>query len=187
MNSLLAYVLEYIGEATTLSVLFCGAYSLVRGAPKMQAALVLGTGVILGFAAIAHEVQTASVRAKAAAVVHMPLKLQELPPGWGQNLTPEHRADSIFLARAFFAEQGRLVQYMKGDGVLITFAPTEEDIRRRDEVMVAKARFDAINAMSPPYPIRWLVLMLTALVLGLILGRSGLANRTLPGDAGWYR
>ncbi len=174
MNPLLAHVLDYVGEATTLSFLFCGAYLLVRSAPKRQVALALGTGLVLGIAAIGMEVRTASIREKVAAVIHMPLKIHELPPGWGQNLSPEHRADSIFLARAFFAEQGRLVQYMKGDGVLITFAPTEDDIQRRDEVMAAKARFDAVNALSPAYPIRWLVLTLTALVLGAILGRSGL-------------
>lgn len=181
MSPLLAHVLDYIGEATTLSFLFCGAYMLVRGAPRGQVALALGTELVLGIAAIAAEVHTASVRAKVATYLHTPLTIHELPPGWGQNLTPEHRADSIFLARAFFAEQGRLVQYMKGDGVLITFAPTEEDIRKRDEVLAAKAGFFAVDALSPAYPVRWSSLTLTALALGLILGRSGLGKKPPSG------
>ncbi|MDP9122988.1 MAG: hypothetical protein M3N82_00005 [Pseudomonadota bacterium] len=155
-------------------------YLMVRGGSKKEVALALGTGLVLTFGAVFVEVQSTSLRIKFSSFLHYQNPVHELPPGWGQNFSPEQRKLSIFLARAAFNDHGRLIQYMQGDGMLVTFAPTEEDIRCRGEVIAAKAGFDAVNAFLPSYPIRWLSMSLTAFALGAVLGRSGMGRKTRP-------
>jgi hypothetical protein len=182
MQPLLSHLTDYIGEATALCFVFYGAYLMVRGGSKREAALALGTGLVLTFGAAFAEAQTMSLRTKLSSFLHQQMPVRELPRGWGQNLSPEQRKQSIFLARAAFNDHGRLIQYMQGDGTLITFAPTEEDIRTRDEVIAAKAAFDAVNAFLPSYPIRWLSMSFTAFALGAIFWRSGMGKKTRPHD-----
>ncbi len=164
-----------------LCFVFCGAYLLVGGGSKKEVALALGTGLVLTLRAVFVEVETTSIRTRVASSLQA-MPLRELPPGWGLNFSPEQRERSILLARAAFSDHGRMIQYMRGDGTLVTFAPTEDDIKQRDELIVLKAQFDALGALLPPYPIRWLSMSLTAFALGAILGRSGKGKKTLPDD-----
>jgi hypothetical protein len=163
-----------------LCLLFYGAYLTVQRGSTKDVALALGTGLVLTLGAVFVEVHSTSFRIKLSSSLHQKTPLRELPPGWGKDFSPEQRKLSIFLARAAFNDHGRLIQYMQGDGTLVTFAPTEADIRGRDEVMAAKAGLDAVNAFLPAYPIRWLSMSLTALALGAILGRSGMGRKVRP-------
>jgi hypothetical protein len=175
-----SHLFDYVGEATILCFVFCGAYLMVRGGSKKEVALALGTGLVLTLGAVFLEVHSTSFRIKLSSYLHQQTPLRELPPGWGKDVSPEQRKLSIFLARAAFNDHGRLIQYMQGDGTLVKFVPTEADIRSRDEVLAAKAGFDAVNAFLPAYPIRWLSMSLTAFALGAILGRSGMGRKVRP-------
>ena len=180
MNSLPPNVFGCVTEATIVSFVCCGAFLFARGAAKAHVAVVLGVGLLLGTGAMIVEFRIAAVRAQAAALLAYQIPVRELPPGWGKDLSPERREQSIFLARAAFSEHGRLIQYMRGDGSLVTFAPNEEEIRLRDGMIAAKAEFNAVNERMPIYPFRWLAMLVTAMALGFILGRSGWSRPERP-------
>jgi hypothetical protein len=184
MDYLPPAVLDCVGEATVVSFVFCAAFLVFRGSgSRKQTGWVIAGALALGVAAVSLDVAQASFRSKVAPYLHTSTPLRKLPPGWGKDLSPDQREQSIYLARAAFNDHGRLIEYMRGDGSLVTFAPTEADIRKREEVLLAVARFDAVNLALPTYPVRWLAMILTAVALGFLLGRSGLQKKNATAAA----
>jgi hypothetical protein len=110
----------------------------------------------------------------------------ELPGDWAPNLDPAKReSSSLAMAQMAFTETGRFRSYFDRSGQRRTYAPTEDDVRQREFVVVTKARFDDATRNNLYDALIWLVwgLVSAAFGFGVAKDRGPLpANNTVePG------
>jgi len=99
----------------------------------------------------------------------------DLPADWGKDLTPDKRElSSLTIARLAFVQSGTLRTYFDGTGERKSFAPDQEDVRRRDLAVVAQTRLeDAIRANSID-ALLWVIWGLVAALFGYGISREKL-------------
>ncbi len=173
MFELPAHLANYVVDATTLCLLFYGTLRLAERRSGKLTVFLLSIGLLIGSAEVVKYHWMSSLMANSASLLHREKSpLRELPQEWGKDLSPAQRAQSIIVARLAFDDHGRLIEYVEENGNRIRFVPTEEDIRRRDAIVSAAAKFDELSAFSKMQMSRWVVMALTALAAGYFFGRS---------------
>jgi hypothetical protein len=117
----------------------------------------------------------------AAAAVLEQEKSRELPADWGKKMSQAKReTSSRALAQHVFVASGTLTPYFEASGQRRVYAPTPDDIKRREARVAAAARIDFRAGSSLTEAVLWLVLGLGALVFGLCFGFERAAK---PQDA----
>ncbi len=109
------------------------------------------------------------------------------PANWGR-LSPERKeAASLARARQAFTESGTLGSYIDRSGETRTFAPTQEDLMRRERVVAYYSRAEYAARSSLAEALLWLIVGLVAVLFGIVMSlekmpaRAGPAEE--PGDA----
>jgi hypothetical protein len=96
----------------------------------------------------------------------------ELPADWRQEMPgPRREAGSLALARSAFVQSGTLRTYFDAAGARKPFAPSQEDIRRRDRVVAAQTRVGELMRESFWSGLLWLAWGALAVLFGY--GMSG--------------
>lgn len=84
-------------------------------------------------------------------------------------------------ARATFIASGRLASYMER-GEKKTFAPAQDDIRRRERVVATNTLLNETSRASLNEALLWLILGVAAALAGFLFSRE--KNSTPPGPGG---
>ena len=182
MNTSLSHVLDYVVEAAALCSLFYGALLLAERRAGKLAIFILAFGLLVGGGHIFKDIWTPSFMSKQTALLHREqLPLREVPADWGKEMSPEQRARSIILARNAFTDHGKLIEYVEASGNRVRFAPTEEDIRSRDTLLILTAQFDDTLSWLAMLKFHWITIAITSLVLGYCFGRYAVTRRASAG------
>jgi len=104
----------------------------------------------------------------------------QLPANWGARLSPERReALSLSRARQTFTETGTLGSYVDRGGEARSFAPTQEDLLRRERVVAYYSRAEYAARTSLAEALLWLITGLVAILFGFAM-----SFEKLPAQAG---
>src|SRR5256885_12718321 len=135
------FAVNVVGGATAFLCLFDGTRRLCAFGVHRKAVLmtVLAAGICALYGAFAYWKYTdlkatLSVNQRKAAAT-------QPPPNWGKGLSPEKKEVlSLARARQAFMESGTLASYVDRGGETRTFAPTQEDLMRRERVVTYYSR-----------------------------------------------
>ena len=112
----------------------------------------------------------------------------QLPASFGKGLSAE-RKEVLGLARArqAFTEFGTLGSYVDRGGETRTFAPTQEDLMRRERVVAYYSRTEYAVRSSLAEALLWLIVGVVAVLFGLVMSLEKMPARAgpteEPGDA----
>jgi hypothetical protein len=180
------FVLNVIGGATAFLCLFDGTRRLFAFGVHRRAVImtVLAAGICALYGGFAYW-KYADLKATLSASQHKPATKQ-LPANFGRGLSPE-RKEVLGLARArqAFTEFGTLASYVDRGGETRTFAPTQEDLLRREHVVAyySRAEFMARNSLAEA--LLWLIIGLVAILFGIVMSIEKLPARAGPiGETG---
>ena len=175
------FTLSVVGGATAFLCLFdgtrrLGAYGVHRRAVLMT---VLAAGVCVlygGFAYWKYE----DMKATLSVGQRKPASTQ-LPANWGGGLSPE-RKEVLSLARArrAFVESGTLGSYVDRSGETRSFAPTQEDLLRRERVVAYYSRVEYSARSSLAEAVLWLITGLVAMLFGFAMSLENAPQRANP-------
>jgi hypothetical protein len=91
------------------------------------------------------------------------------PANWGR-LSPERKENlSLGRARQKFMESGTLASYVDRGGETRAFAPTQEDLMRRERVIAYYSRVDYSARSSLAEALLWLIIALVAVLFGMFM------------------
>jgi len=112
----------------------------------------------------------------------------QLPANWGGGLSPERKeAVSLARARQTFMGSGTLASYVDRGGETRTYAPTQEDLLRRERVLAYYSRAEYAARSSLVEALLWLIMGVLAILFGFAMSFEKLpapAGPTAePGDA----
>ena len=97
----------------------------------------------------------------------------ELEPGWGKNLSPEQKEEaSRARASAIYTSAGTLVDYIDATGTRRKYAPTQTELKLREETISVNQQLDTLAHNGHANGIRWAFLPLFALLVGWGVGRQ---------------
>ena len=187
IESWVDFVFSVIGGATAFLCLFdgtrrLGAYGVHRKAVLMT---VLAAGICAlygGFAYWKYSDLKATLSMNQRKVA-----ASSLPANWGR-LSPEKKeVVSVARARRTFMESGTLASYVDRGGETRTFAPTQEDLLRRERVVAYYARAEYSARGSLAESLLWLIIAVIAVLFGFLMSLEKVpapAGPTgKPGDA----
>jgi hypothetical protein len=185
--------LQYVGDvgARLLAVLclFEGARRLTVVGMHWTGTLVLSLGAFLclAYGGMAYWKHTVLVDAskmleKSILSAHLPLA-----DDWGTGCCSDKReSSSLAMVRAAFVESGKLHTYFDSAGARRLFAPSQEDLKKREDAVLSNAKIkDSVDAFLWE-TVHWLVAGVLALLFGFGIGRelrSVPANNTVEPDA----
>lgn len=173
MNDWLSFVVDAVGGGCALICVFEGTRRIAAHGGGRNAVLMLGLGVLYclmygGYFLWQHR----ELRAYAA-TLYTPAYKGELPADWRKELpAPRREAGSLSLARSAFVESGTLRTYFDAAGERKPYAPTQADIKRRDNVVAAQTRIGESIRESYSSGVLWLLWGVMAALLGLGLSRD---------------
>jgi hypothetical protein len=170
IESWVDFVLSVIGGAAAFLCLFDGtrrlcAYGVHRKAVLMT---VLAAGVCALYGAFAYWKysdlkSTLSVSQRKTAPA-------QLPGNWGRGLSPERKEIVSFArARQTFMEFGTLGSYIDRGGETRTFAPSQEDLMRRERVVAYYSRVEYAARSSLAEALLWLIMGVVAVLFGFAM------------------
>src|SRR5258708_39588127 len=91
------------------------------------------------------------------------------PANWGR-LSPERKeAASLARARQAFTESGTLGSYIDRSGETRTFAPTQEDLMRRERVVAYYSRAEYATRSSLAEALLWVITGWDSVRLGILM------------------
>jgi hypothetical protein len=164
------FVFNVVGGATAFLCLFDGtrrlcAYGVHRRAVLLTVVAACICALYGGFAYWKYADLKASLsmnQKKAAAT--------QPPANWGRGLSPE-RKEVLSLARArqAFRESGMLGSYIDRSGETRSFAPTQEDLMRRERVVEYYSRVEYSARSSLAEALLWAIIALVAVVFGIFM------------------
>jgi len=163
------FVFNVIGGATAFLCLFDGtrrlcAYGVHRKAVLMT---VLAAGICAlygGFAYWKYSDLKATLSMNQRKTTAAPL-----PANWAR-LSPEKREVlNVARARRTFMESGTLASYADRGGETRTFAPTQEDLLRRERVVAYYARAEYSARGSLAESLLWLIIAVIAVLFGILM------------------
>jgi hypothetical protein len=166
----LDYALNVIGGATAFLCLFDGTRRLFAFGVHRKAVLmtVLAAGMCALYGGFAYWKysdlkSTLSMNQRKSASTQVPVN-------WGRGLSPE-RKETLSLARArqTFGEFGTLASYVDRGGETRAFAPTQEDLMRRERVVAYYSRTEYSARSSLAEALLWLILALVAVLFGIFM------------------
>jgi len=175
------FALTVIGGATVFLCLFEGTRRLFAFGVHRKAVLmtVLAAGICALYGAFAYRKYT-DLKAVLSMNQQKPATAQ-LPANWGRALSPE-RKEVLSLARArqTFMESGTLGSYIDRGGETRTFAPTQEDLMRRERVATYYSRAEYSAQSSLAEALLWLITGLVAMLFGFVMSFEKLPARAGP-------
>jgi len=169
IESWVDFVFSVIGGATAFLCLFdgtrrLGAYGVHRKAVLMT---VLAAGICAlygGFAYWKYSDLKAMLSMNQRKTTAAPL-----PANWSR-LSPEKKEVlNVARARRTFMESGTLASYADRGGETRTFAPTQEDLLRRERVVAYYARAEYSARGSLAEALLWLIIALLAVMFGTLM------------------
>src|SRR5438094_437147 len=179
------FAVNVIGGATAFLCLFDGTRRLCAFGVHRKAVLmtVLAAGICALYGAFAYWKYTdlkatLSVSQRKAAAT-------QPPPNWGKGLSPEKKEVlSLARARQAFMESGTLASYVDRGGETRTFAPTQEDLMRRERVVAYYSRAEYSARGSLAEALLWMILALVAILFGILMSLEKVpAPAEEPGNA----
>src|SRR5947208_11281691 len=168
IESWVDFVLGVVGGAAAFLCLFDGTRRLcaygVHGKAVLMTVLAAGICALYGgFAYWKYSDLKATLSAnqrKAAAAQ---------PANWSR-LSPEKKEVlSVARARRTFMESGTLASYADRGGETRTFAPTQEDLLRRERVVAYYARAELSARGSLAESLLWLIIAVIAVLFGILM------------------
>jgi len=148
--------------------LFEGARQITLLGVTRNRVLVVAGGII--FCGV-----LSAVHFYASTVDSLKLELKEvgeLEPDWGKNLSPEQKEEaSRTRASATYTSTGTLVDYIDATGTRRKYAPTQAELKLREETVSVNQQLDTLARNGHANGIRWAFLPLFALLIGWIIGR----------------
>ena len=181
MTEWIDFTLSVIGGATAFLCLFegmrrLGAYGVHRKAVLLTVLAAAACVLYGGFAYWKYADMKATLSAgqrKAPST--------QLPANWGRGLSPE-RKEVLSLARArqAFMESGTLGSYIDRGGETRSFAPTQEDLLRRERVVAYYSRAEYTARASLAEAVLWLIAGLLAVLFGLVMSFEKAPPRASP-------
>jgi hypothetical protein len=184
---------EYVGDVggrlLALLCLFEGARRITVTGVHRTGVLFLGFGTFLclaygGMAYWKHSMLTdaSKVLERNVLSAHLPLA-----DDWGTACCSDKReSSSLAMVRAAFLESGTLYTYFDSAGARKLFAPSQEDIKKREGIALSNAKIKESTGALLSEAVYWLVASIFALLLGFAIGRelrSVPANNTVEPDA----
>jgi hypothetical protein len=174
------FTLSVIGGASAFLCLFDGTRRLCAFGVHRKAVLmtVLAAGICALYGAFAYW-KYADLKTTLNMNQRKPASTQ-LPANWGGRLSPE-RKEVLSLARArqTFTETGTLGSYIDRGGETRSFAPTQEDLMRRERVVAYYSRAEYAARSSLAEALLWLITGLVAILFGFAM-----SFEKLPAQAG---
>jgi hypothetical protein len=171
----LLFAVNAIGGACAFICLFEGTRRIYAYGITRKAVLMAGFGatfclVYAGFSYWKHH----ALR-DVAQMLQQKTVPDRLPADWGKDLPPDKRElSSLTLARLAFVQSGTLGTYFDASGERKPFAPTQEDIRRRESAVIAQTRLDDALRANSIDALLWLVWGFVAASFGYGVSREKL-------------
>jgi hypothetical protein len=169
IESWVDFVVSVIGGATAFLCLFDGtrrlcAYGVHRKAVLMT---VLAAGICALYGGFAYWKYS---DLKATLSMNQRKATAAQPPAnWGR-LSPEKKEVlSLTRARRTFMESGTLASYIDRSGETRAFAPTQEDLMRRERVVSYYSRAEYSARSSLAEALLWLIIALVAVMFGILM------------------
>ena len=171
--------LEYVGDvgARLLAVLclFEGARRLTVVGMHRTGTLVLTLGAFLclAYGGMAYWKHTMLV--DASKVLERNILSAQLPLAndWGTACCSDKReSSSLAMVRAAFVESGKLHTYFDSAGARRLFAPSQEDIKKREDTVLSNAKIKDSTEALLSEAVHWLVAGILALLFGFGIGRE---------------
>lgn len=182
------FIFNVIGGATAFLCLFDGtrrlcAYGVHRRAVLMT---ILAAGICALYGGFAYW-KYADLKATSSMGQRKPVSAQ-LPANWSRGLPPEKKEVlSLARARQSFMESGMLGNYVDRSGETRGFAPTQEDLTRRERVVAYYSRAEYAARGSLAEALLWLIIAVVAILFGLVMSLEKMpappAPSGEPGDA----
>jgi len=180
------FVLNVIGGAAAFLCLFDGTRRMFGFGVHRKAVLmtVLAAGICALYGGFAYW-KYKDLRTTLSISQRKPAATQ-LSASFGRGLSPE-RKEVLGLARArqAFTEFGTLGSYVDRAGETRTFAPTQEDLTRRERVVAyySRTEFTARNSLAEA--LLWLIIGLVAVLFGIFMSFEKVLAPTGPtGESG---
>jgi hypothetical protein len=104
------------------------------------------------------------------------------PANWGRFSPERKEAAGLARARQAFTESGTLGSYIDRSGVTRTFAPTQEDLMRRERVVAYYSRAEYAARSSLAEALLWLIVGLVAVLFGIVMSLEKMPARTGPAE-----
>jgi hypothetical protein len=156
-----------ITGAFGLFCLFDGTRRLARQAGG-NAGRITGIGAMIVGILVGYAYWQSLTYAELASSYRASGPVRELPADWGKKINPAKRETvSQGLARGNFITSGALTPYVDASGQRKTYAPAQEDLKRRESVLATAARIQQKARSSFNEFVLWLVLGVSAFVFGL--------------------
>src|SRR5262245_25299170 len=189
MGAWLDYLSSVAMGVTALLLVFEGCRRLVLHGFRKAPILMLVAGVAIssatgGMAYVQYRMSHDPVEALKRPVIskHLPL-----PDDWGAACCKDTREEqSRKLVQAAFVETGQIHAYIDASGKRIAYAPTQKDIKEREERVVTDARLEDASRARLWEAIYALIASILAVLFGVGMGygqRKASANSALLSDA----
>jgi hypothetical protein len=105
----------------------------------------------------------------------------QLPANWGRELSPGRKEVlGLANARLAFMESGKLGSYIDRSGKIKSFAPTQEDLVRRERVVAYYSQAEYIARGSLAEAVLWLITGLLAALFGFAISFEKLPPPARP-------
>jgi hypothetical protein len=170
IDSWLDFTLSVVAGATAFLCLFdgtrrLGAYGLQRKAVLMT---VVAAGICVLYGSFAYW-KYQDLRSRLI-VGQTQLAPSQGAENFGRTSSPEKREIlSLARARNVFLESGKLVSYADRSGGSKSFVPRQEDLGRRESVVVYYARLESAARASLAEGLLWLITALVAVIFGFVV------------------
>jgi hypothetical protein len=189
MGAWLDYISGIAIGVVALLLLFEGCRRSVLHGFRKTSVLALVGGLAIssatgGLAYMQHRMSHDAIETLKRPVIskHLPL-----PDDWGAACCKDTREEqSRKMVEAAFLESGQIHSYMDSSGKRIPYAPSEKDIKQREERAIADARLEDASRARLSEAVYTLIAALLALVFGMAMGyeqRKASANSTVESDA----
>ncbi len=170
MTEWIDFTLSVVGGATAFLCLFegtrrLGAYGVHRKAVLMT---VLAAAVCVLYGGFAYW-KYADMRAMLSVAQRKPASTQQ-QGNWGRGLSPERKEVlSLAHARRAFMESGTLGSYIDRSGEAKSFAPTQEDLVRRERVVAYYSQAGYVARSSLVEAVLWSIMGVVAVLFGFAM------------------
>ena len=182
------FAVNVVGGATAFLCLFDGTRRLFAFGVHRKALLmtVLAAGICALYGAFAYW-KYADLKATLSMSQRKSAATQP-PPNWGRGLSPEKKEVlSLARARQTLMESGTLGTYVDRGGETRPFAPTQEDLMRRERVVAYYSRAEYAARSSLAEALLWLIMGLVAILLGFTMSFEKLPPTAEPDASGGAR
>jgi hypothetical protein len=155
-----------------VALVFEGVRRLTVRAHRRKAVASLVLGLVLfclhaAFGYYAHYLQRKVLRLAPGSVT-----VPELAETWGEDYSPDIRIrNSLLIAKAAYSEYGRLQKHFVEGGRWVLYAPTQEELTDREEMIKQVTAVQYYEQTTEWLPLRWGLIALFSALFGFAAGR----------------